>query len=251
MLFLKAIILVAGYATRLYPLTLNKPKALLCLNNKPLINYIVDEINNIDEINEIIVISNHKFYEHFVEWGNSFNNKKKITILDDGTNTVETRLGAIGDIDFCINKCNIDEEIMVIAGDNFFTYDLKEYFRFYKEHNKDCIVLKKMMDYEALKSLAVVSINEEQKVIELEEKPQNPKSDLAAFATYIYKKDTIKLFKKYLDDGNNKDAPGFFVEWLYKVKDVYGYIMNGDCFDIGTVEALEEVEHMLKNQEEQ
>jgi len=121
---MKAIILAAGYATRLYPLTINRPKALLPINNKPIINYIVEEIETIDVVDEIIVISNHKFADNFNEWAESLKCSKNITIIDDGTSTEETRLGAIGDILYTLDLKNIDDEILVIAGDNFFTYRL-------------------------------------------------------------------------------------------------------------------------------
>ena len=243
---MKAIILAAGYATRLYPLTKNTPKALLELDGKPIVEYIIDEINRIDVIDEIIIVSNHKFYDHFKTWADGFDNEKRIKIINDGTTNEETRLGAIGDILFAIEKNNIDEEIMVIAGDNYFTFSLLSYYEFYTSKNADCICVKKIDDKEDLKRYAIVSLDENRKVVDLEEKPENPKTDIAAFATYIYKKDTLPLFKKYIDEGNNKDAPGFFVEWLYKIKDVYAFEMNGECYDIGTYESYEQVQQIAK-----
>ncbi|MDR2940366.1 MAG: nucleotidyltransferase family protein [Clostridiales bacterium] len=242
---MKAIILVAGYATRLYPLTENKPKALLGLDGKPILNYIIEQVNLINEINEIIVVSNDKFYKHFEEW--KFENKIPITVLNDGTTTEDGRLGAIGDIYFAIQKLNIKEDIMVIAGDNYFTYQLSDYFKYYKRINKDCICVKPIEDYEDRKRYAIVIVDGDSKVIDLEEKPPYPKSDLAAFATYIYKQETLPLFQEYLDSGNNKDAPGFFVQWLYKEKDVHAYKMSGECYDIGTPESYREVNEIVKN----
>lgn len=244
---MKAIILVAGYATRLYPLTINTPKALLTLNNKPILDYIIDEVNEIKEIDNIIVVSNHKFYTNFDEWAKNKNNIKPITVLDDGTTTEDDRRGAIGDISFAIETCNINEEIMVIAGDNYFTYKLNDYYNFYKENKKDCVCVKVIDDREEIKQFAVAIINENNKIIDLEEKPKEPKSNIAVFATYIYKQDTIPLFSKYLKEGNNKDAPGYFVQWLYTRKDVQAYIMNGDCYDIGTPESYLEVQKILEN----
>lgn len=238
---MKAIILVAGYATRLYPLTLNQPKALLPVAGKPIIDYIVDEINKVDEIDEIFVVSNHKFASHFENWANGHSSKKSISVIDDGTTTEETRRGAIGDILYTIEQKNIDDEVVIIAGDNFFTYSLKDYFDYYKKLGKDCICVKEFNDIELLKQMGVAQLDDNNKVISIDEKPDEPKSNTAVYATYMYTKETVKLFEKYINDGNKPDAPGYFVEWLYKNKDVYAYIFDGECYDIGTPKSYEDV----------
>lgn len=243
---MKVIILVAGYATRLYPLTLNKPKALLPINEKPIIDYIVDEINTLKDADKIYVVSNHKFADDFYNWAENKDNPIEIKVLDDGTTNEENRKGAIGDIYYAIEKEKIDDDLMVIAGDNFFTYKLAEYYDFFKSINKDCICVKKFEDMEMIKQLGVALLDENNKVLDLEEKPEKPKSNMAVFATYIYLKETIPLFKKYLEDGNKPDAPGYFTSWLYKIKDLYAYKMNGDCFDIGTPKAYEDIQKMFK-----
>lgn len=243
---MKAIILAAGYATRLYPLTKNRPKALLPINNKPIIDYIVDEINTVDSINEIIVISNDRFYTSFLDWSKETKSDITVTVLNDGTDSNENRLGAIGDIQFAIDEKNIDEEIVVIAGDNFFTYKLLDYYNFYREKDGDCICAKRIDDKELLKRVAIGEIDENNKVIGLEEKPEKPKSNLSVYASYFYKKDTLPLIKKYLDEGNNPDAPGHFPVWLHTRKDVYLYEIDGDCYDIGTHESYKEIQELYK-----
>lgn len=243
---MKAIILVAGYATRLYPLTLNTPKALLPINGKPIIDYIVEQVNTIKSIDCIYVVSNHKFAEQFYSWQSKKNNPVEIKIIDDGTEDEDTRRGAVGDIYFTVEKENIDDEVIIIAGDNFFTYSLLEYYEFYKNIKHDCVCVKKFEDREMIKQLGVALLDENNKVINIEEKPQNPKSDTAVFATYIYKKETVPLFKKYIEEGNKPDAPGYFVQWLYSRKDVYAYRMNGECYDIGTPKAYEEIQKIVK-----
>ena len=232
-----ALILVAGYATRLYPLTMNMPKALLPINNKPIIDYIVDQIETIDEVNEIIVISNHKFADNFYKWAEETKFTKKLSVIDDGTSTEETRRGAIGDILYAIDQKNIDDEILVIAGDNFFTYSLKDYYDYYRKIDKDCVCVKKFDNRELLKQFGVAVLDENGKVTEIEEKPEQPKSDTAVYATYMYKKDTVPMFRQYIDEGNKPDAPGYFLEWLYKRKEVYAYTFDGECYDIGTPES--------------
>lgn len=242
---MKAIILVAGYATRLYPLTKDTPKPLLSVGGKPIIDYIVEQINKVSVVDEIFVVSNHKFASHFEKWANEKNNVKPITVLDDGTSTEETRRGAIGDIYYTITEKNIDDDIVIIAGDNLFTYDLKENYDYFVEKGDDCVCVKQFDDAEMIKQLGVVLLDENNRVVDFEEKPENPKSDKASFATYFYKKETVPLFKTYLDEGNKKDAPGNFLAWLYKKKPVYAYVMNGECYDIGTHKALNEVREIF------
>lgn len=238
---MKAIILVAGYATRLYPLTLNTPKALLEIGKKAIIDYIVDEINTVKEINEIYVVTNHKFAEHFIKWSKQVKSDVPISILDDGTSTEEDRRGAIGDILFTIQEKKINDDMIVIAGDNFFTYKLKDYYEYYKKVNCDCVCVKQWEDKEQLKQFGIALLDSNGKVLNIEEKPEHPKSNTVVFATYIYKKDTVPLFEKYIKEGNKPDAPGNFPAWLYHFKDVYAYIFDGECYDIGTPKSYEEV----------
>ena len=240
-LVMKAIMLVAGYATRLYPLTLNVPKALLPVGDKAILDYIVDEVVTIPEIDEIVVISNHKFYEHFVEWKNAKDIGVKITVLDDNTTDDSNKLGAIGDMNFAIETCGIDDDIIVLAGDNLFNYKLKDGYDYFKNVDKDVIFTKEIDSIDDLRRMANVELDENGKVLSLVEKPQNPKSNIAAFATYIYKKETLPIIKKYLDEGNNPDAPGFFPAYLHKIKDVYAYKFEGECIDIGTPESYKNV----------
>jgi len=239
---MKAIILVAGYATRLYPLTLDTPKALLPIAGKPIIDYITDEINTIADVDEIYVVSNHKFAKNFADWANSKNNLKNIEVLDDGTTSEESRRGAIGDIMFAIDQKNIDDDLLVVAGDNFFTYKLADYYDYFKKVNKDCVCVKEFNDKEMLKHFGVAVLDENKKVIDFQEKQENPKSNKVVYAVYIYKKETIPLFKEYIKQGNKPDAPGYFIQWLFKVKDLYAYeFTKGDCFDIGTHKAYNEI----------
>ncbi len=234
---MKAIILVAGYATRLYPLTKDKPKALLPVCGKGIIDYILDEINTITEIDEIYVVSNKIFYDQFLMWKNSANTDKKLSVLNDGTVDNEGRLGAIGDINLAIDSYKIDDDLLIIAGDNLFNYKLGDFVKFFNENKKDCVCGKESDNVEMLKSFAVATLDDNNKILDLEEKPSEPKGNIAIYATYLYKRETLPLFKKYLDDGNNKDAPGYFVEWLYKRQDVLAYKFFGDCVDIGTFDA--------------
>lgn len=237
---MKAIILAAGYATRMYPLTLTQPKALLSVKGRAIIDYIVDQINTLPDVNELIVVSNHKFFAHFDSWKKHHSNSGiPITLLDDGSISEDDRLGAIGDIIFTLQVKNIDEDIVVIAGDNYMTYPLLEQYEFFKEKQSPVVCAQRIEDKAELSRFAVATLDPDNKVLSLVEKPADPPSDVAVFATYFYPKETLPLFKKYFDEGQSPDAPGYFIQWLHKKDDVYAYIMNGECYDIGTIEAYE------------
>ena len=244
---MKAIVLAAGYATRLYPLTENQPKALLPVSGKPIMDYIVDQIEKVKEIDSVIIISNKKFYSNFLQWSKMRKTRLKITILDDQTTDDVNKLGAVGDINFAIDKSSIDDDILVMAGDNIFTFELKDFVDYYKEKNKDIILTKRIDDVDELKRMGNAVVDETGKVISMVEKPENPTSNLAVFAVYLYKKETIPMIKQYLAEGENPDAPGFFPSWLHKKKDVYAFEIDGDCYDIGTPEAYDEVNRIFEN----
>ena len=238
--------MAAGYATRLYPLTKNRAKALLPINNIPIANYIIKQINNLSEVNCIYVVSNNRFTKNFFEWQKSIQceSKIKIKIINDGSEEDKNKKGAIGDINFVIEQENINEDVIIIAGDNFFTFDLREFYDFANKTKKDSVCGKeyKNRTKEFLRRFAIALTDKNNKLVDLQEKPEEPKSNLVVYANYIYKRDTLKLIKKYLDEGNIPDAPGFFLQWLYKKKDVYLYKINGECYDIGTPEAYDEVQ---------
>lgn len=244
-----ALILAAGYATRLYPLTINTPKPLLPVGPKAMIDYITDEIETIPDVNKIVIVTNHRFADHFNEWAESRSEKdlaegriaSPIKVIDDGTTDDSNKLGAIGDIQFVIDQLKIDEDMMIIAGDNLFTYKLKGMYDFFRETGKDTLVSIRVDDVEQLKKLAVATIDENGKVEYLAEKPKVPRSNVAIYATYMYLRETLPMIRQYLDEGNTPDAPGHFPSWLYTRKDVYVYRAPGNCIDIGTPENYKDV----------
>lgn len=246
---MKAIILAAGYATRLYPLTRNKPKALLPIGGKPIIDYIVEQMDTLEALDEIYVVTNSRFAGQFREWAEQAGYRTPLCILDDGTTSDENRRGAIGDISFVINEKKIDDELLVIAGDNFFTYSLKEYAAFFHQKKCDCVCVKEWADETELSQFGVALLDTDGRVLDIEEKPEKPKSNMAVFAAYFYRQDTVPLFAKYLAEGNKPDAPGNFPAWLYKRKAVYAYAFEGECYDIGTPESYREVQRLMEERE--
>ena len=239
---MKCILLCAGYATRLFPLTENFPKALLEIaDGKPLLDYILDEVNTIDEVDEIFVITNNRYAHHFEKWANKKENIKPISVINDNTNSNDDRLGAIGDMQYTINVKQIYDDILVIAGDNLFDYKLKDLIDYYKNVKGPVATTKQLNDINLLRRFAVASVNDKGIITQLEEKPNEPKSDLGVYATYIYPKEILVELKKYLESGNNPDAPGYFLEYVVKNFDTYAFKFEGNCYDVGTHESLAEV----------
>jgi len=233
---MKAIVLAAGFATRLYPLTLNKSKSLLEIKHKPIIDHIIEKIEEIKDIDEIIVITNNNFYRDFLNWKKD-KNKRILTILNDGVSRLENRLGAIGDLLFAINKRGINDDLLVISGDNLFDYSLKEPYELFRREGKDLSLFYKVRSVEEAKRFGVALIKEDI-IIDFEEKPQNPKSTFCSSSTYFFKKSTIPLIKEFANNGL-ADQPGLFLQYLYKKISIYAYITNGKWLDIGTKESLE------------
>lgn len=243
---MKCIILAAGYATRLYPLTKDKPKPLLEVAGKPILEYIIDKVIKVRSIDTIFIITNERFYPSFRKWSEENKYPKNIQIVNDGTTLNENRLGAIADVQYIIEHCNVNDDLMVLAGDNLFSFELTDFVDFYYKIGSDCITTHELNDQERLRRTGVIVINEECKVTNFEEKPQQPKSNLAVPPFYIYQKETIPLIKRYLDDGNNPDAPGNFIPWLIQHKDVYAFKFKGERYDIGTVESYYKVQELFK-----
>ncbi len=234
---MKAIILVAGYGTRLYPLTINTPKALLEIKGKPIIQYIVDNINNISEVNKIYVVSNAKFYNNFVEWSAK---AKKIKILNDGTRNEDERIGALGDLQLVIDSEKIVDDLLVIHGDNLFDFNLQELVNFFRLKKSTVVVAQKLSDKERIKKLGALGIDKSNRVIEFVEKPKDPGNMLASTGVYIYPIDVIEELRDYIREGGNKEGSGFFLEWLHKRREVYAFLVKGKWYDIGNPETLEE-----------
>ena len=234
-----AIVLAAGYGTRLYPLTKDKPKPLLNVAGTPIIKHIIKKLEQIDKINKIYIVTNDKFEQHFKKWLSNFSAKKPIEIMNDGTKSNEDRLGALGDVNFAINAKNIDEELIVVAGDNLFELSLADVANFFRKRSSNVIVLHDVKDFELAKHYGIVEVNESNVVSNFEEKPLSPKSTLASTGIYFFPKKTISLIKKYIEQGNNPDKTGSFIEWLHKRDRVYAYITDKKWYDLGNIEQLE------------
>jgi len=242
---MKAIILAAGYATRLYPLTKNQPKPLLEVGRKPILQYLLEKIEPLELVDEVIIVTNDRFYKQFVDWVARFVFSKKILVLNDGTTSNENRLGALADLGYTIELRQIDEDLLVLAGDNLFDCALTDFVAFYQKVKADCITCHQLPEVEKLRKTGVVEIDRTGKVLSFEEKPLYPRSNLAVPPFYIYCRETIPLLKEYLRFGQNPDAPGYFIPWLLQRKDVYAYQFKGKRYDIGTLESYQQVKELF------
>ncbi len=244
---MQCILLAAGYATRLYPLTENMPKALLKLGDKTILEMVTDKIDEVCDVETIYIVTNEKFYKNFVEWSREYKGPKKLEIINDHTTSNDNRLGAIGDMKYVIDLEKIDDEILVMASDNIFDFSLNDFVAMYREKNTDMICAHTIENKEELHSMGVVELDGQDKVVGFEEKPQNPKSDLGVPPFYLYRKSTLALVDKYLREGNNPDAPGHFIPWLIGETDVYAYVFDAVRIDIGTPQSYYDACERLKN----
>lgn len=237
---MKSLILAAGYATRLYPLTLNTPKALLTIGEKPMLDHLVAKIATLDGMTEAHIVSNHRFIGPFEEWARGAADRYpglKLFVWDDGTTSNEDRLGAVGDIRFVIERARLDDDLLVAASDNFFTFRLADFAADFRRTGRDTLLCGRIDDIKTLQSFGVATLGPDNRVLSLVEKPKIPPSDVGVYALYLYRRDTLPLFGQYLDEGRSADAPGHFPEWLCARRDVRAYLFDGECVDIGSPEA--------------
>jgi glucose-1-phosphate thymidylyltransferase len=240
---MKVIILAAGYATRLYPLTLTQPKPLLPVAGKPMVEYVLDNLAPISGIDRIYVVTNAKFTTHFQQWADRYNqsgSKMNFTIVNDGSTDDTNKLGAIGDIHFVLKTQNVDDDLIIVAGDNLFSQKLQEFGRFCQEKNAPVVAVYDVKDLEQIKKYNAMELGPDGRITFFEEKPKTPKSTLTAIALYYYPRSTIPLIHKYIAEGNNPDQPGRLIQWLYPRTPVYTWTVPGIWFDIGSRETLEE-----------
>ncbi len=244
---MKCLILAAGYATRLYPLTENFPKPLLEVQGKTILDWLIDDIDALGKIDEYVVISNHKFAHHFDKWAES--KMQNIIVVDDGTSSNDTRLGAVRDIQFAIEKLSLDDDMLVIAGDNLLDFSLTRFIEYANKKNTSCIMRYFEGDVEKLRKCGVVSIDENDKIIDMEEKPDKPKSNWCCPPFYYYTKEDAKLVKKGIESGCGVDAPGSYIVWLCNQTIVHAMEMPGRRYDIGNIESYRMVQEEYKGLE--
>ena len=237
---MKNIVIAAGYATRLGELTKNFPKPLLKIGDNTILGRMLDDIDRIPEIDEHIIITNHKFAHIFEDWKLGTAYEKQITIIDDGTETNDTRLGAVCDLLYAMDKLGIDDDMLVVAADNLLFFSFKEFVDFANEKGTSCIMCHEQPSIEKLQRTGVVVLDDNNKVLNMEEKPENPKSCLAVPPFYIYKKHDLDLIRHSVEKGCGKDAPGNLAHYMVELTTIHAWPMSAGRFDIGSLDTYYE-----------
>ena len=241
---MKCLILAAGYATRLYPLTENFPKPLLAVGDKTILDWLIDDIDTAGEIDEYVVISNHKYAHHFDAWAKT--KAQKITVVDDGTSSNETRLGAVKDIWFAIQKLHLDDDMLVIAGDNVLDFSLTSFIAYAKKKRTSCIMRYYEPDDKKLLKCGVVTIDDQDKILHMTEKSPTPATHWCCPPFYFYTKEDAKRVPVGIEAGCGTDAPGSYIAWLSTQTAVHAMEMPGSRYDIGNLESYTRVQKEYK-----
>ncbi len=245
---MNVIILAAGYATRLYPLTLRKAKPLLEVAGKPMIEWVLDNLAPITELETVYVVTNDKFAKDFQSWADGYDQRKPglaLKIINDGSTDDSDKLGAIGDINLVVTREELTKsDLIIVAGDNLFSEPLVDFARRAKD-SEATLATYDVGDLEAIKKYSSITVDAAGTITQFEEKPAEPKSTLTGIALYFFSHETVPLFITYLAAGNNPDQPGRFIQWLYKRKPIRTYQITGTWFDIGSEETLEEANRIF------
>ena len=246
---MKCVILAAGYATRLYPLTRDFPKSLLEVAGRTILDRILDKVERIPDIDEILVVSNSRFFRHFRGWEERKACGAKISILDDGSTDNDNRLGAVADLAFAVKAGALNADCLVLAGDNLFDFELVDFVSFALARKADCITTHVLEDRKQLSRTGVIEIDKDFRVLSFEEKPKDPKSTYAVPPFYFYRKDTLPLLELFLKEGHDPDAPGNFIPWLLGKRTVFAYLFSGRRYDIGNRESYEAAQKLFSERE--
>ena len=245
---MKIVILAAGYATRLYPLTLTQPKPLLPVDGQPMIDYVLDNLAPIGGIGRVYVVTNAKFAGHFQKWADDYRatkSKLDFTIVNDGSTDDSNKLGAIGDLQLVITREKVDDDLVVVAGDNLFSESLGAFGEYCRQKNAPVLGIYDVRSLEQAKKYGVVDLDREGRIVRFEEKPKQPASTLIGIALYFYPRTIAPLIRQYIEEGNNPDQPGRLVQWLYPRLPVYTWTVPGIWYDIGSKETLEDANRIF------
>ena len=237
---MKCVVIAAGYATRLGELTRNFPKPLLKIGERTILGRMLDDIDQIPEIDEHIVITNHKFASFFEQWAREQHYSKPITVVDDGTETNDTRLGAVCDLLFAMDRLQIDDDLLVVAADNLLFFSFREFVDFARSKGTSCIMCHEQPSIEKLQRTGVVELDADMRVLGMEEKPQVPKSHWAVPPFYIYLKKDLDLVRHSVDNGCGKDAPGNLAHYMVRHTPMHAWHMSAGRFDIGSLDTYYE-----------
>lgn len=245
---MKSIVLAAGYATRLYPLTLNRPKPLLPVAGKPMLEHVLAALAPVRDINHVYIVTNARFADQFEEWVRTQGSHAPFpcTVVNDGTTDDSNKRGAIGDIHFVLETQGVDDDLVIIAGDNLFSEPLAGFGEYCRQRNAPVLGVYDVGDLEQIKKYNAISTDADGRITFFEEKPAQPRSTLTGIALYYYPRQTLPLIRQYVAEGNNPDQPGRLVQWMYTRTPFYTWRVPGLWFDIGSKETLEEADRIFR-----
>lgn len=247
---MKLIILAAGYATRLYPLTLNKPKPLLEVAGKPMIEHVLGSLGGVRRIDKVFVVTNSKFAGHFTRWAEGYSAGRaegaSISVIDDGTTDDSNKLGAVGDLHLVLTRENVADDLIVVAGDNLFDRSLENFADFCAQRDAPAVGVYDVGDLDEIRKYNNIGTDAEGRITSFEEKPAHPTGTVTAIALYYYPKSSLPLIRQYIAEGNNPDQPGRLVQWMYTRTPFYTWEVPGTWYDIGSKETLEEADRVFR-----
>ena len=245
---MKLIILAAGYATRLYPLTLDRPKPLLEVAGRPMIEHVLSSLGEVPEIDRVYVVTNAKFAGHFERWAEGYAAERggaPVTVVNDGTTDDKNKLGAIGDLHLVLEREAVEDDVIVVAGDNLFDRGLGGFVEFCKGVKAPAVGVYDVGDLEEIRKYNNIGTDAGGRITSFEEKPAHPVSTVTAIALYFYPKAALPLIRQYIAEGNNPDQPGRLVQWMYERTPFYTWPVPGTWYDIGSKETLAEADRVF------
>jgi glucose-1-phosphate thymidylyltransferase len=237
---MQAILLGAGYGTRLYPLTKDRPKTLLPIAGKPMVEWILARLAAVPGLDGVALVTNDRFAGHHARWLAQASQPLKVTLVNDGTKSDADKLGAVGDIRLARDRLRLDDDLLVVAGDNLFELDVAAFAAFFRERQAPVIALKNMKGSSLISRYSVVTLDASSRVTAFEEKPARPKTHLIAICLYLFPKASLGLLDAYFAQGGNPDAPGYYIQWLCRQTAAYGWVFDAPWFDIGDIDSYNE-----------
>ncbi|MBI4231099.1 MAG: nucleotidyltransferase family protein [Planctomycetes bacterium] len=243
---MKVLILGAGYATRLYPLTATRPKPLLTVADRPMLEWILEGLSAVEGIDRGYLVTNERFARQYAAWLRDAKTPWPVELINDGSTSDQDKLGAVGDLQLAIEKKSIRDDLLVMAGDNLLRMDMGAFAREFARRHETLVALKDVTGSPMIRRYSVVTLDADRRIIDFEEKPAYPQSSLIAICLYLLPGAELPLVERYLSEGHNRDAPGYYIQWLHRVTRVYGHVFKDLWFDIGDIDSYNEANRVYQ-----
>ena len=248
---MKAVVLAGGYARRMWPLTKNRPKPLLPIAGRPMLDYVMASLESVPDLDEVYISTNRRFQSQFKEYLDGVHTEKRLRLFVEDTRSEEEKLGSVGALGYLIQENSLDDELLVIAGDNIFSFKMTDFIDYFHRKKANTIALYDLKSKEKARLYGVVHVDEEYRIIDFREKPADPQSTLVSTACYAFTRRGVRSILRYLEEGNDPDKMGHFIEWLCRHDEVYGFVFTGVWFDIGSLESYKAANKYFSSIKEQ